>query len=851
MNKALDLKKKYLKGKDKLFKTLIKNNDGVYFNNNHADLVDNIVKNLVKEILKLHPISDFSLIAVGGYGRKDLSPKSDVDLLFIYKTSNKNLRDFITSLNNSLWDLGLEVGISFLTIKQAMIDSKKDIKTITKFSETRFLVGDEVQYGEFIRSVKILIGKLNSLKLSEFKLNELVLRHDYFIGIKSNLEPQIKEGIGCLRDIHTILWVSIFMFNINKLDDLSSINIFTKNEIKDLKSSWKFLLTVRAFIHFFNDSKGDLLSIDNQLKISKKLSYRNNNKEKGVERFMKHLFVNISNISSLLKTFYSKLPEELIIKTIYKSKTSRTKSLDKKFIIEKGFLDLKNYNSKNFQTNWVKVFEKALEKNLFIHPRFLKTIKENRKNLKNTISNDHMLSVLNIIISKKDPINVLHDLNDTRILSEIFPEFGRIWGQVQFDIYHHYTTDEHLLLTLHSLSELKKNSFYNEVYSRLNLRESLHVALIFHDIGKKGPKSHSIYGKELTGKIFKRLPLKKEAQELCLWLIENHLIMSDIAFKYDTQDPDAIAKFTAIANTEEKINSLFLFTLCDIASVGPNILNEWRISLLRSLFYNSRDFLQRGLDISSYSSSVQNSIKKSVLEKVDLSQKKFIKKQIANFPPQFWEAFNARMIIDILKIYKNNLDNNISESVNFLNYQNKEYSAVVIICKNRPGILKDIVFGFSKSQSNILSSRIISLNNNIVIDVFWVTNNLNKGVFEISEQERIINNVIDGIQKKDLGNLSKFITTKEKLAVKPVIAIDNDLSKHATTFQVLSGDRQGLLMDILNIFHENDISVQSAKISTYGEKVFDIFQLTNSKNKKISDINVLNSLKKRLASILK
>ena len=850
MKKVPSFKKKYLEGRDMLFGSLIKNNNGVLFNKSHGNLVDQLIIEIVKDIQITFPVSDFCLIAVGGYGRHDLSPKSDVDLLFIYKKSNKNIRDFITQLNNTLWDIGLEVGISFLTIKQALIDSKKDIKTITKFVETRFIIGDEIQYGEFVRSIKILIGKQNPLKLSELKLIELVERHDYRIGIKSNLEPNIKEGIGGLRDIHTILWVSIFMFNIYKLEDLTSINIYTKEEIKELKNAWKFLLTIRAFIHLFNESKGDVLSIENQLKISKKLSYKDKKKEKGVEIFMKDLFVNVAKINSLLRTFYSKLPEDLIIKTIYKRKPTKTKSLEKEFIIEKGFLNLKNNTAKNLQQKWANVFEKSLEHNLLIHPRFLKTVEEKRKVLKKTTDKQHLQSFLNIVVSKKNPIQALHDFNDTQLFSEIFPEFGRVWGQVQFDIYHHYTTDEHLLLTLHNLNELRQKSFYNEIYSRLSSREALHIALLFHDIGKKGPKSHSVYGTELTNKILKRLPVSQEVKELTLWLVEHHLVMSDTAFKNDTQSSEAIAKFTSIANTEEKINSLFLFTLCDIASVGPNILNEWRVSLLRSLFYNAKDFLQRGLDTKTYSSSVQESLKKSVLQQSDISLKKFINKSIKEFPAPFWEAFSSRMIVDIFKIYQKNKKAKIINSVNFLNYENKEYSAVIVTSKNRPGILKDIVSGFTHSQSNILSSRIISLNNNQVIDVFWVTNFFNKGVLDLNEQKRTAKHVMSALNQKDFKPLQSFTKDQQKLAVNPQITIDNEMSKQVTTFQILSGDRPGLLMDILGVFHDKQISVQSAKISTYGEKVFDIFQLTNSNNQKIKDTKLLKSIENNLISIL-
>ena len=847
---SLMLKKKYKQKRDTLFNELISSNDGFKFNNHHTKLVDSIVREIVESINQKYHVEDFSLIAVGGYGREDLSPKSDVDLLFLYKKSNKNIKNLITELNNNLWDVGLEVGISFLTLKQAIIDSKKDIKTVTKFAESRHLIGDEDYYGEFVRSIKILIGRMNPLKLSEKKLLELVERHDYYLGIKSNLEPQIKEGIGGLRDIHTIIWVSIFMFNILKLEDLIQINIFTSKEIKELRSAWKFLLTVRAFIHLFNDSKGDSLSIENQLKISKKLSYRNNQKEKGVERFMKHLFVNIAKIESLLNTFYSKLPEELIIKTIHKSKPAKTKSLDKKYFIEKGFVHLKNYNSKNLLQNWLGVFESSLKHNLFVHPRFLKTIEEKRKQIKKSMTPDQYEIIVDIISSKKNPIQVLRNLNDTKVLNELFPEFGRVWGQVQFDIYHHYTTDEHLLLTLYHLHELKKKSFYKEIYSRLHQKVALHVALLFHDIGKKGPKSHSIYGKELTQKIFKRLPLSVEDQELSLWLIENHLLMSDIAFKNDPQDPDVIASFTAIANTQEKVNSLFIFTLCDIAAVGPNILNEWRISLLRSLLFNARDFLQRGLDTANYSSSVQESLKKMVLEQADKEMKIFIKKTIRYFPNLYWEAFSSKMILDIFGFYNDYQKNKKELSVKFLNYNNKEYGAVIIICPNRSGVLKDIVAGFHSSQVNILGSRIISLNNNDIIDVFWVTSSIQKAIVEKNEQERVIQNITASLNQEELETYQPLFQTKIKVEVEPRITIDNQMSKLATTFQILSGDRQGLLMDILQIFHDQNMSVQSAKISTYGEKVFDIFQITDLKNKKVKDTKILKTLEDQLLKIL-
>jgi len=247
---------------------------------------------------------------------------------------------------------------------------------------------------------------------------------------------------------------------------------------------------------------------------------------------------------------------------------------------------------------------------------------------------------------------------------------------------------------------------------------------------------------------------------------------------------------------------------------------------------------------------VQTSIQKHVLDKADTPLQKFIKKEMAKFPLSFWEAFSARMIIDLFKIYQSNKSSNTSPTVNFLNYEHTEYGAVVVMSKNRSGILKDIVSGFTHSQANILGSRVVTLNNEDIIDVFWVCNSSNRVINEHEEQERLKEHVLRGVNNENLDPYTPLFPKKAKIEVDPVVSVDNAISKLATTFQIQSGDRQGLLMDILKVFQEHQVSVQSAKISTYGEKVFDIFQVTDLNNKKIKDEENLKSLEKKLMSIL-
>jgi [protein-PII] uridylyltransferase len=239
-----------------------------------------------------------------------------------------------------------------------------------------------------------------------------------------------------------------------------------------------------------------------------------------------------------------------------------------------------------------------------------------------------------------------------------------------------------------------------------------------------------------------------------------------------------------------------------------------------------------------------------VLEQAEKDMKIFIKKSIRYFPDFFWEAFSSKMILDIFNFNHDYQKNMKTLSVNFLNYDNREYGAAIVICPNRSGVLKDIVAGFHASQINILGSRIISLNNNEIIDVFWVTNSIQKAIIEKNEKERVTQNISASLNQEELETYQPLFSSKAKVEVEPRITIDNQLSKLATTFQILSGDRQGLLMDILQIFHDQDLSVQSAKISTYGEKVFDIFQITDLKNKKIKDPQLLKHIEDQLLKIL-
>jgi len=849
IKKNIKLKKK------KIIEKIKSTKNGFEYSNNYSKLIDN---NLISLIRHIEPKgSEYSLIAVGGYGRSDVAPFSDIDLLFIYSNKDKSIKEFISQLNNALWDIGLEIGISFLTINEALKDSKKDIKTLTKFLESRYLVGDKELYNEYLRNIKILTGRLNPLKLCKQKLQELFMRHNNALGTKSTLEPNIKEGVGCLRDIHTILWVSNFLFDVRKVDELESLDILSSSEIEELKIAWNFLITVRSLNHSLNQSKGDVISIENQLKIAKHLKYKDTNykarkKEMGVEKFMKDLFVHITKVSEILNLFYSKLPEELIISTIFQQGSKIKNYKNKNFKITKGFLDFKKYDFKNITLNWLSLLEDSLNKDIIVHPKVLGSLKKNYKKIPTKLKTEDFKIIRSIIISHKNPVRILRHLNDSRILNVIFPEFGRVWGQVQYDIYHQYTTDEHLILTLHHLHELLKIPFNKKLYMQLKDKPAIHIALLFHDIGKRGPKSHSIYGKELTAKILQRLPVSANEKDMILWLIENHLLMSDTAFKKDTTDPEVVANFIQTVNTTEKINILYLFTICDIAAVGQERLTEWRIALLKQLLFRSKDFLFQGLDIKQSSQKIaeQNIERFQIFCSDKPKLLKFLKLQNKNIPLSFWQNMSFDLLRDILTEYENYSYNKWKHYISFDRADNDQYSRIFIITKNRSGILKDIVKGLSNSQLKILGAQISSLLNNDVVDVFWVSNFKNQSVTKNEEKSFIRDNIGKSIESSDI-NLKKHIINKSSpIIVDSTVLVDNDLSSKTTTVQVMTSDKPGRLYNILEAFYEMNLNVLSAKISTLGEKIFDIFQVSSAQNKKIIDKKEIKKIEKKIMSVL-
>jgi [protein-PII] uridylyltransferase len=855
VNLGLKNKKIILETKNKLIIDLKNNKNGYLFSKNYTKFIDKQIKEIVSALDTSE--EEFTLIAVGGYGREDVAPFSDIDLLLIYKRQNKFIKNLISQLNNTLWDSGLDISISYLTIKQVINDSKQDIKTLTKFLESRYLYGSTDLFGEHTRSIKILIGRLNPLKLSKKKLEELFLRHDNALGTKSTLEPNIKEGVGCLRDIHTLIWISGFLFDVRKIEELLPLNILAKLEIDELKTCWRFLITVRSLNHYLNQSKSDVVSIENQLKIAKILKYKDKaykirKKELGVEKFMKDLFSYITKISQLLNVFYSKLPEELISSTIFQQGAKVKNYKSKDFKITKSFLDFKNYSFNSLSSNWLNLLNESLNNDILVHPRVIGQLREHYKKIVPKLKTKDFDIIRSIIISQKNPVRILRHLNDSRILNAIFPEFGRVWGQVQYDIYHQYTTDEHLIVTLHHLHELIKMPFNKELYEQLTDKPAIHIALLFHDIGKRGPKSHSIYGKELTAKILKRLPVSESERNIILWVIENHLLMSDTAFKSDTTDPGVVANFIQTVNTSEKLNILYLFTICDIAAVGPERLTEWKIALLKQLLFRSKDFLFQGLDIKQSSQKIaKNNIvrfENFCSDKPELLN--FLKLQNKNIPLAFWQNMGFNLIRELLTEYENFSNGEWGHYISFDKNTNNEYSQVVIITKTRPGILKDIVKGISNSQLNILGAQINSLFNGDVIDVFWVSNFKNQSISRKEEKDFIRQKIGKSIESSDIilkENLFKKISPIE---IESSVSVDNELSSKTTTVQVVTSDKPGRLYKILEAFYEIQQNVLSAKISTLGEKIFDIFQITDSKGKKITNSEDIKNIKKKIMSVL-
>ena len=572
------------------------NNDGAVYVGMYAWTIDILLQMLYAETRK-HCCGggDLAVIAVGGYGRGEMAPYSDIDIMILMpKNTSAAHTKFIEFMLYILWDLGLKIGHSTRSISESIAAARDDQTVLTSLLEMRHVAGDESLWTKLDRAVQREIGKQKPLVFVEEKLAERDVRHKRFGDTRYVVEPNVKDGKGGLRDLHSLFWIAKYAYRATSIFDIVKQGVLRDGEARKFALAQRFLWTVRCHLHLQAGRAEERLDFEAQMMIAPRLGFADRGGMRGVERFMKRYYLAVRNVGNLTRIFCAAMETDFRKSLkVWRPDFLRTHDLDP-FRIESGRVRLlDNFLFRDSPARLIELFSIAHNHDADVHPNTLQRVTRSLSTLDATTRNDAHTNrqFLEILTSRKNPERVLRLMNESGVFGRFLPDFGWIVAMMQFDMYHSYTVDEHTLKAIGILHDIESGVLREtvpvatEVMPEIESRRALYVATLLHDIAKGRGGDHSKLGAEVALAVCPRLGLTSEETETVSWLVLHHLLMSKIAFRYDLNDPQTITDFAAIVQSPERLKLLLVLTVADIRAVGPNIWNGWKAALMRELYH--------------------------------------------------------------------------------------------------------------------------------------------------------------------------------------------------------------------------------------------------------------------------
>ena len=788
--------------------------------------IDDFLAELFNSIDSKNPIT---LIAVGGYGRAELAPFSDIDIMFFAK--DKTDAKKVESVLYNLWDTGLTIGHSFRTAEDCIAEANKDLRTHTSLLEARFLAGDRELYDYFLEKVYSEIAYKKQRNFISSKLKETEKRHRDYGGSVFLLEPNVKEGQGGLRDIHTMLWLSKVALKLGDIEGLSSV--ISKHEFKRLVKAYDFLLKVRFCLHLMSGRKNDILSFNTHDYVAKKLGFYDSKKFLGSERFMRYFYLKANVIKDTTSIVSGICSRQWTIPRGIDSLLKR-KITDNFFVYRNVIVPSRKDLFKTDPNGIIEafyVFSKT-GKN-FSHG--LKTeIKHSLLLLGRKVRNSHKaISFFIEILKDKRVYETLREMNDTGVLGRFIPEFGALRSLVIYEPYHRYTVDEHTLLAIKNLELLTTTKYKNlehlsEIMKNLKDKEILYMSLLFHDIGKAAGKPRIIgivRGKHHEEEGYKRLKnitdrfnIDIEKRQRIEFLVKNHIIMSVCALKRETEDPETISQFADAVGDEEGLKAIYLMTYADMCAVSPAFWTEWKAYLLKDLYEKTLNYLSgvRG-NTEAYVTSVLSSYAET--------DRDGLNSFLTEMPDRYLLSTPVERIYEDYRLACSVRDNNFAVSIN---EKNDGTTEITVGAWDSPGLFSKIVGFLSSKWLNILSARLYTGKKGLVIDKIQISNW--KDIWWDGMDSMIKNglkDVVSGNSPVSLTYIKKEVSSRFDV----FIELDNETSEENTIIEFFSQDRHGLLYDVSNLFYKNGLNIVSAKINTESGIAEDIFYVQHEGGK--------------------
>ena len=775
-----------------------------------------------------------SIISVGGYGRREMAPFSDVDLLFLtpYKMTpwSENVIETVLYL---LWDLKLKVGHSSRSIKDCLRLGSEDYTIRTAMLEHRFVCGDINLASQLNDKLWKNLFSGTAKDFISAKLKERENRHEKH-GQRYMVEPNVKEGKGGLRDLQSLYWIAKYVYQTQNISDLVDLNVFRSDEYLQFEQAEEFLWAVRCQMHHLADRAIEQLSFDLQVEVASAMGYHDSRDQRAVEIFMQDYFRHATRVGDLTRIFLTSLEavhakDEPLLERIFKRKPK----IDNDYIVIHNRLAIKS--EKEFLTNPInllKLFSEALRTGLLIHPNAMRLVSANLAMVNNEFraSTEAQQIFLELLLKHGNPERALRRMNELGFLAKFIPEFEPIVAMMQFNMYHSYTVDEHTIQCLKTLAQIEKGELVEELPIASSIlkdgvnRKVIYIALLLHDIGKGRSDDHSILGAKIAKQVSPRLGLNKQETETVEWLVRYHLLMSDMAQKRDISDPRTVRDFAKAVQSVKRLNLLTVLTVCDIRSVGPDTWNNWKATLIRQLYAETKAILEQGAEALNRENRMTEA-KKALREKLSEWDNKDIKIETGRHYPPYWQGFQVDAQFAFAKLLRNLGADEIK--IELTPDTDRDATRICFALSDHPGIFSRLAGALALVGANVVDARSYTSKDGFATAAFWIQDGdgspYNQARF--SRLRRMIEKTLSGevIPREAIKERDKFKKREKAFKVPTSITFDNEGSEIYTIIEVDTRDRPGLLFDLTRTLANMNVYIASAVIATYGEQVVDSF----------------------------
>jgi [protein-PII] uridylyltransferase len=813
-----------------------------------------------------------AVVATGGYGRGLLAPHSDVDLLFVlpYKQTpwGESVVEHVLYL---LWDLGLKVGHATRNIDQTLKLARADITIRTAILDARLILGDAPLFQELMRRFRGELLPGTGRQFVEAKLAERDERHRRAGESRYRVEPNIKDGKGGLRDLHTLHWLAKYLYGYGLGEDGGESQLFAHDENATFRRCENFLWKVRCHLHFLAGRPEERLTFDVQQAMAERLGYGGRAGLRGVERFMKHYFLVAKDVGDLTTVLCSALEMEqvkpspalsLLNPLNWRPRAKARANGD--FRLEHGRLNVASSDVfSRDPVNLIRFFAQAEETNSFFHPDALRLLRRSLRLIDDKLRNDPEANriFLEMLCSPKNSEPTLRRMNEAGVLGRFIPDFGRVVSMMQFNMYHHYTVDEHLIRTIGVLAGIERGEdveahpLSGRIIGTIQHRRALYVAAFLHDIAKGRDEDHSLVGVRIAKTLGPRLGLTPAETETAMWLIEQHLSMSHVAFSRDIGDPKTVRDFANVVQSPERLRLLLVLTVADIRAVGPGIWNGWKGQLLRALYYEAELVVAGGhaqLGARERAGRAQEAFRAAVAD----WPKEDVERFIGRHYPDYWLRTETRKAVEHARMMR---EAEAKASRLASHVATDAFTAITelsLMAPNHPRLLAALAGACAAAGANISSAHISTTRDGFALDTFLLARD-----FDLDEDElRRAARITDTIEKLLKGEVRlRDLMARPRVrrgspigafTVAPEVLIDNTLSNELTVVQVSGLDRAGLLYELTSALSDLNLDITSAHVATFGEKAVDVFYVTDLTNKKIADPRRQKAIEERLLAIL-